>query len=230
MKIYSVKLEKDEFHKKIGGGIPAGTLGLIKGESGSGKSVFCQRILYGLLQNNVEVSYVSTQYTTSDFVNQMAALGYRINSYIISDKLRFFPVYPLISETKRRFDYTERLMSGKSIFEKNVIIIDSMSSLIKFDVDPVKVVDLLGFLKRVTATGRAVLMTVLDGELGEEVQKELESSSTLLIECGIKKFGTELKNMAIIRKYNLAAGQYQKSIAFRVEPKIGFVVEIAAVA
>lgn len=230
MKVYSVKVEKDEFHKKLGGGIPAGTLGLIKGESGGGKSVFCQRILYGLFQNDVEVSYVSTQYTTTDFVNQMASLGYRISSYMISDKVRFFPVYPLISEAKQRMDYTKRLMSGMSIFEKDVIIIDSISSLIKFDIEPASVVDLIAFLKRITATGRAVLMTALNGELSEDVIRELESSSTLVVECSIKKFGTDLKNVATIRKFNLAAGQYQKNIAFRVEPGIGLVVEIASVA
>lgn len=230
MRVFSVQIEKDEFHKKLAGGIPAGTLGLIKGESGGGKSVFCQRIVYGLLQNDIEVSYVSTQYTTLDFVNQMASLGYRINSYIISDKLRFFPVYPLISETKQRMDYTKKLMSGTSIFEKDVIVIDSLSSLLKFDLNPQSAVDLVGFLKRVTASGKAVLMTALNGELSEDVLRELESASTLVIECGIKKFGTDLKNMATIRKYNLAAGQYQKNIAFRVESNIGLVVEIAAVA
>ncbi len=230
MRVYSVQIEKDEFHKKLGGGIPAGTLGLIKGESGGGKSVFCQRILYGLLQNGVEVSYVSTQYTTTDFVNQMASLGYKVNSYIISDKLRFFPVYPLISETKQRMDYTKRLMSGISIFEKDVIIIDTVSSLVKFDIDPASTVDLIGFLKRVTATNRAILMTALSGELDEEVMEELETSATFVVECSIKKFGTDLKNVAVVRKFNLAAGQYQKTIAFRVEPGIGLIVEIAAVA
>jgi len=230
VRVYSVKIEKDEFHKRIGGGIPAGTLGLIRGESGGGKSVFCQRILYGLFRNDIEVSYVSTQYSTIDFVHQMASLGYKVNSYMIADKVRFFPIYPLIGGTKQRLDYTKRLMSGLSIFEKDVIIIDSISSLIKFDAEPTPVTDLIGFLKRITATGKAVLMTALDGELSEDVMMELESASTLVVECRIRKFGTDLKNVATIKKFNLAAGQYQKSVAFRVEPGIGLIDEIASVA
>ncbi len=228
--IYSVQIPNDEFHKKLGGGIAKGTLGLIFGESGSGKSVVCQRIVFGLLKNDVSVSYVSTQLTTIDFVKQMSSLGYSIEKDIISGKLKFFPVYPLISEPKERDDYIKKLISGKKIFESDVIIIDSITSLVKFDINPSSAIDMISFLKRITGTGKAVLLTGTKGEIDDDSFLELETSATLLIECSLKKFGSDVKNIMIVRKYNLALSQYQKQIAFRVEPKIGLVVEIATVA
>lgn len=229
-RLYSVQIENDEFHKKLGGGLPAGTIALIKGEHGSGKSIVCQRIVYGLLNNDVSVSYVSTQLTTTDFVKQMVSLGYNIIHHIIADRITFFPVYPLISEIKERGDYSKKLISGKAIFEKDVIVIDSFSSLVKFDINSRAAIDLMGFFKRIAATGKVVILTALDGELSEDVMEEVESAASLLIETSLKKFGADIKNLMTIKKYNFAAQQYSKQTAFRVEPKIGLVVEIAAVA
>lgn len=228
-RIFSVQLANDEFHKKLGGGIPAGTIGLIMGEHGSGKSIVCQRITYGLLKNDVSVTYISTQLTTIDFIKQMSSLGYDIAHDIIQKKLLFIPVYPLLQEPKKRMDYSEKLMNARELFEKDVIIIDCFSSLVKFDIDPNSAIKLMGFLKRISALGKAVILTALD-ELERSVMEEIESACSFIAETTIKKFGTDLKNMMVIKKFNLAAGQYSKQIAFRVEPKIGLVVEIAAVA
>jgi len=227
---YSVQIQNDEFHKKIGGGIPKGTLGVIIGESGSGKSIVCQRMVYGLLKNDVTVTYLSTQFTTVDFVKQMSSVGYSVEKEIIAGKLKFFPVYPLISLPRKRQDYVNRLISAKHVFDAEVIIIDSLSSLVKFDINPESAIDLVAFLKRISATGRSVIATAVPGEIDESAMLELETASTFLAECSLKKFGSDVKNMMTIKKYNLAPGQYQKQIAFRVEPKIGLVVEIAAVA
>lgn len=210
--------------------MPKGTFGLIIGESGSGKSVVCQRMTYGLLKNDVSVSYVSSQLTTVDFIKQMASLGYGVEKFIISGKLKFFPVYPLISEVKKRERYIEKLISGRHIFESNVIVIDSLSALVKFDINPDSAIDLVSFIKRVVATGKAVVATLVPGEIDESSFLELESAATFVAECSLRKFGADIKNTMTIKKYNLAQMQYQKQIAFRVEPKIGLVVEIAAVA
>ncbi len=230
MRVFSVQIQNDEFHKKLGGGLPPGTIALIKGDHGSGKSVICQRMVYGLLNNGVKISYVSTQLTTTDFVKQMLSLGYNIVHQIIRGNITFFPVYPLINEIKERSDYSKRLISAKTIFEKDVIFIDSFSSLIKFDINEKAVVDLMGFFKRVVATGKAIVLTAVEDELPREVMEEVESCSSLLIETATKKVGTDLKNIMMIKKYNLAVDKYSKQTAFRVEPKIGLVVEIAAVA
>ncbi len=230
MRVFSVQIENDEFHKKLGGGLPAGTIALIKGDHGSGKSVICQRMVYGMLNNDVSISYVSTQLTTTDFVKQMLSLGYNIVHHIIGGKIKFFPVYPLINEIKERSDYSKRLISAKAIFENDVIFIDSFSSLVKFDINEKAVIDLMGFFKRVVATGKAVVLTAVEDELPKAVMNEVEATSSLLIETATKKVGTDLKNIMMIKKYNLAVDKYSKQTAFRVEPKIGLVVEIAAVA
>ncbi len=228
-RIFSVQLPNDEFHKRLGGGIPVGTIGLIKGEHGSGKSVVCQRIIYGLLKNDVSVTYVSTQLTTTDFITQMLSLGYDIVKDMIKRRLLYIPVYPLIQEPMKRQNFAERLMNAKELFEKDVIVIDCFSTLVRSDVDEDSVVKLMGFFKRIAALNKAVILTALD-ELEKHVMDEIESACSFIAETSVKKFGTDLKNIMLIRKYNMAGSTYAKQIAFRVEPGIGLVVEIAAVA
>jgi flagellar protein FlaH len=160
----------------------------------------------------------------------MVSLGYNIIRNIISSQLKFFPVYPLISENKERDDYLSRLISSRHIFETEVIFIDSLSSLIKFDIDEKSSIDLMGFFKRISATGKAIVLTATENELDQNTMNEIESAVSLLIETSTKKFGADLKNLMMIKKYNFALSQYAKQTAFRVEPKIGLVVEIAAVA
>jgi flagellar protein FlaH len=224
-----IQLSGDEFHKKVGGGIPTGSLVMIKGENSSGKSVICQRIAYGLLNSRTPVTFISTQLTTVDFINQMNSLGYRVSQHLINGLILFIPVYPLISEPKSRDDFVDKLMKAQSLFEHDAIFIDSLSSLIKQEINEEKAVDLLAFMKRITGTGKVVIFTVNSGELPREIEKELEFAATILIETKVKEFGGDLKNIMIIKKYNRAQGNYQKITTFRVEPKIGLVVEIAAV-
>ena len=229
MKVFEVQLAGDEFHKKIGGGIPAGSLVMIRGEESSGKSIVCQRIVYGLLNNRVTATYISTQLTTVDFLNQMTSIGYRVAQHLISGLILFIPVYPLISEPRTRDSFVEKLINAKALFENEVIIIDSLSTLIKNDIDEEKAIDLLSFFKRMVGTGKSIIFTMNKGEIKPSLEREFEHASTVLIETRTREFGGDLKNIMVIKKYNGAVENYQKIITFRVEPKIGLVVEIATI-
>lgn len=100
-----IELKGDELHRRLGGGIPAGTIMLIEGDRGTGKSIISQRLLYGFLMNGYTASYVSSQYTTVEYVKQMVSIGYDIIPFLIRKKLVFVSLYPLLSgvSEERRF-------------------------------------------------------------------------------------------------------------------------------
>ncbi len=229
MKLFSVALENDEFHKRLGGGIPYGTLAFILGESGSGKSVVCQRIAYGLLKNGFKVTYVSTQLTTIEFVKQMSSLSYDVVKSIVKRNLLFIPVYPLLGDRKMVDDYLEKVMQAEELFENDVVIIDSFTTLVRYDRNKELLRDVMSFFKRLTALNRAIILTG-SKEIEDSLIRIIENACTFLAETNVKKLGTDLKNVMTIKKYNLALGSYSKQIAFRVEAGIGLVVEIAAIA
>ncbi|XRP96346.1 ATPase domain-containing protein [Methanocaldococcus sp. 16A] len=230
MELARIDLSRDDLDKRIGGGIPYGSLIIIEGEESTGKSVLCQRLTYGFLQNRYSVTYVSTQLTTLEFIKQMNSLDYSINKKLLSGALLYIPVYPLIADNKKKDGFLKKVMETRAFYEKDVIIFDSLSALIANDASEVNVNDLMAFFKRITALKKIIICTINPKELPESVLTVIRTSATILIKTEIFSFAGNLKNLAKILKYNMAPGPYQKTIVFRVEPKIGIAVEIASVA
>ncbi len=227
--LLEIRIPNDELHRRLGGGIPAGSIVLIEGDRGTGKSIFCQRLLYGFLKNNHTVTYVSTQLTTPEFINQMDSLGYGVIQDLVKRRLSFVSLYPLLVGVSERNRFLQKLGGASPLWGSDVVIIDSLSSLLPANPDMNDIRAFLVHLKRVTSLGKVVIMTANPGDMPSDVLGVVEEVSTLLIRLSVKVFGGDLKNSATIIKYNNAVGVFQKIIPFRVEPKVGFIVEIAAV-
>jgi flagellar protein FlaH len=227
--LLSIAIKNDELHRRLGGGIPAGSIVLIEGDRGSGKSVFSQRLLYGFLSNGHSVSYLSSQYTTVEFINQMYSLGYEIIPFLIRRKLLFVSFYPLLSALSSEEKFLSRLINEPRIWEPDVIIIDAINPIIGKRVSDSALRMFTEHMKKMSSLGKVTMLTVNEKEMDEDLLLKLEEISTLLIRLQVKVFGGDLKNSAMIIKYNNAKGLFQRIIPFRVEPKVGFIVEIATV-
>ena len=224
------RIPRDELDKKLGGGFPGGSLILIDGEHGTGKSVLLQRLAYGLLENGHTVTMVSTQFTTRDFINQMYSLNFPVLPYLASNKLLFISVYPLISETKQGDFFFTKLMETKELYNSDVLIIDTLSSVIKYNKDNQKVSDLVGFFKRITGTGKTIALSVNINDLSEDTLGVLRSSAHIFISTKQKTIGDNIKQSIVVNKYLSAQEPYTTITNFRIVPKIGFIIEISSVA
>lgn len=230
LKLAKIELSRDDVHKRLGGGIPFGSIILIEGEESSGKSIICQRLAYGFLQNSYSLSYVSTQLTTTEFVKQMMSLKYNINKKLLSGNLLYIPVYPLISENSIKEDFIKKIMITRAFYEKDIVLFDSISTLVSNDASEVQITDLMAFFKRIASMNKIVIYTVNPKELPESVLRILRTSATIVIKTAIFSFGGSVKNSAKIEKYNFARGSFQKVMVFRVDPGLGIAVEISSVA
>jgi len=224
-----MELKGDELHRRIGGGIPAGTIMLLEGDRGTGKSIFAQRLLYGFLMNGYSVSYVSSQYTTVEYIRQMFSLGYDVVPFLIRKKLIFVSLYPLLTGISEKKKFLSRLLGEPRLWEADIIIIDSFSALLSREQDVDAVRNFLMYIKKLASLDKVIILTSNTEEIDRESLFLLEEAATMLVRLQVKVFGGDLKNSAIIVKYNNAKGIFQKIIPFRVEPKVGLVVEIAAV-
>lgn len=227
--IFKMELKGDELHRRIGGGIPAGTIMLLEGDRGTGKSIFAQRLLYGFLMNGYSVSYVSSQYTTVEYIRQMFSLGYDVVPFLIRKKLIFVSLYPLLTGISEKKKFLSRLLGEPRLWEADIIIIDSFSALLSREQDVDAVRNFLMYIKKLASLDKVIILTSNTEEIDRESLFLLEEAATMLVRLQVKVFGGDLKNSAIIVKYNNAKGIFQKIIPFRVEPKVGLVVEIAAV-
>ncbi|MBO8175654.1 MAG: flagellar accessory protein FlaH [Thermococcus sp.] len=227
--LLKIQIPNDELHRRLGGGIPSGSVMLIEGDRGTGKSIFSQRLLYGFLRNNHTASYISSQYTTPEFINQMESLGYSVITDLIRRRLLFVSLYPLLAGVSKREKFLTRFLSESRIWDRDVVIIDSISSLLPATLDEDELRRLADHIKRLSSLGKVIMLTVNPNDIDRDILRVLEEISSILVRLQVKVFGGDLKNSATIVKYNNAMGIFQKIIPFRVEPRVGFIVEIAAV-
>ncbi|MCK5108596.1 MAG: ATPase [Methanosarcinales archaeon] len=225
----SFYLERDELNRKLGDGFPPGSLVVIEGGNGGGKSTISQRICYGMVDNGTSVTLVSTQQTTKGFINQMYSLDYPIASHLLKGKLLFIPVIPLVQAAKTRNDFLQRLMGAKELFANDVIIIDTISALIRYSADAEKTLDLVSFFKKLNGIGKVIIITLEPDQLDENIMAVLHSSSDIYISLNVKASGNEIKRTIVVNKFTGAKGQVTQMVGFRIEPNVGLVIEISAV-
>ena len=161
--LYPIFIKSDELHAKLGGGLPKGAVMLIEGVEGSGRSVISQRLCYGLLANGASVTFVSTEMTIKDFIDQMYSIEYKVGPHLLSQKLLYLPVYPLLGQTMVRDDFLDKLIGSPQLYERDVLIVDSFSSLINRRLDNNQAQSLMGFLKKVARSNKTVILTAEAG-------------------------------------------------------------------
>ncbi|MDD5474577.1 MAG: ATPase domain-containing protein [Candidatus Methanoperedens sp.] len=228
--VRSFDLQRDELCKKLGGGFPSGSIVMIDGGNGSGRSVLCQRLAYGLMENGSTVSYISTSLTTKGFINQMYSLDYRIAPFLLKKKLLYIPVLSLINPNPSRLDFIERLRNAKVLFENDVIVIDTVSALIKHSVNVEKSLELVSFFKRLTGIKKTIILVVDPSEFEKHILTEFTSASDVHLSLKISTLGSSIKRTIIVNRFTGAASHVESMIGFRVESNVGLVVEIASVA
>jgi flagellar protein FlaH len=221
--------ERDGLHRHLGGGLPKGTLAILSGGVGSGKSALIQRLVYGMLLHQHSITLISTETTTKGFLDQMESLDYPIKKYLLEGKIRFVPVFPLIGQAKKRTDFLQRLMSTPALFETEVIIIDTFSALVMNDIDESRSLSTISFLKKITGKSRTVIMSIDPTDLPPEIMSPFRSVADILIELKTDIIEGEMEHIFYVTRYSHALGPVSTAVGFRIEPRAGFIVDITSV-
>ena len=79
----TISSHNEELDAKIGGGLPLGSLTLVEGGSGTGKSILTQQMLYGALLDGVSCSLFTSENSVSRLVNQMKKLDLDILDFVL---------------------------------------------------------------------------------------------------------------------------------------------------
>ncbi len=228
--IYLFSLEQDTLDRHLGGGLPIGSTLLMTGPDGAGKSILSQRICFGLLMNNYSVTYISTELTTKGFIDQMNSLSYPIMDFILSEKLLFIPVFPLIGTPAKRGNYLERFLSSEDLFRKDIIIVDSFSGLVKEELTYEKCLNTIAFLKKMCGKSKTIMITADPKELDAKVFSPISASFDIYLDLKLKLVEGKLSRVMYVNRYSTATSKVGDAIGFRVEPGAGFIIDITAVA
>ena len=221
-------MDQDSLANAMGARLPNRSLWMVQGEVGSGKSLVSQRLIYGLLENGSKILVVTTELTTRGWIEQMESIGYPVTDYIASGMLMVFSRFGVIAEAKEGVDLFDVLESD-AVEKADVVVIDSASSLIPEGLEPSQYLTSLQKLRKICSESRSLLLTVDPTEMDGKLLHKLRSSCEVLLDLNAGFVGGEIKRTIVVTRFLRAAGPVQASVGWRVEPYMGFIVDITAV-
>jgi len=225
---YEFTLEQDSLANAMGARLPNRSLWMIQGEVGSGKSLVSQRLIFGLLENGSKVLVITTELTTRGWIEQMESIGYPVTDYIASGMLMVFSRFGVIAETKEGVDLFDVLESD-AVEKADVVVVDSASALIPEGMESSQHLATLQKLRKICSESRSLLLTVDPEEMDGKLLHKLRSSCEVLLDMTAGFVGGEIKRTIVVTRFLRAAGPVQASVGWRVEPYMGFIVDITAV-
>ena len=221
-------LETDSLADSMGLRLPNRSLYVLQGAVGGGKSLVSQRLVFGMVENGVKVLVITTELTTRGWIEQMESIGYGITDAIREGKLMVFSRYGSLADTTPDVGIFD-LLDSEAIELADVVVIDSASSLMPSNLDDAGRLKIMQRLRQISSKGRSLMLCLDPVEMDEKLMHNLRSSAEVVLDLMTTMIGGEIKRNVVVTRFLRAAGPVQTSIGWRVEPSMGFIVDITAV-
>jgi flagellar protein FlaH len=190
------------------------------------------------MRNGARVAYVSTELTTRAMLAQMDSLGYGEAWLAIPDeRFVFIPTHPVLGERAPRGERLGRLLKARRLYEPDVIVFDTFSKLVGDHMadqpDTRKAMDtveaVLHLFKRLTGLGKTLVLTLDPAEADKHALEPFTVAAEVFLRLEKERVGVATNRRIVVERMNRAARRYNETIGFRVEPRVGIVIEIKAV-
>jgi flagellar protein FlaH len=209
-----------EIDKKLGGGLPIGSLTLIEGQSDAGKSVLCQQMIWGSLKSNYKVLVFTTENSAKSLVKQMDSLGLGILDYMLLGKVKVYSMKP--SEIKinatKTFDTILDTVGKRSNYQ--LTILDSLTPIVSNTNDG----ELLSYFERCKTfcdQNRTIINVIHTYAVNNDILIRLRSACDAHLKLTIEKIGDKLVKTLEVSKVRGAAQTTGNIVTFEVEPEVG---------
>ena len=210
-----------EIDKKIGGGIPAGSLTLIEGPNASGKSVLTQQIMWGAAQQGFTVASYTTENTAKSLLKQMGSLSFDVSDYFVLGKFKIYPIRIKGAEWVEDIPFLQYIVEDIKKKPGEVIVIDSLSIFVSHSSEK-DVFDFFTACKTLCDSGKTILTTLHDYVFNEEMLTRVRSICDGHLSLRIEEVGNKLVKTMKVAKIRGAQRTTGNIIAFEVEPGFGF--------
>ncbi len=210
-----------EIDKKLGGGIPVGSLVLLEGQSDAGKSVLTQHFSHSTLTNKISVACYTTENTVKSLMSQMNSLNLDVTDYFLCDRLRIYPVEMSAQESDTSDAFKalqDHFHSLPSRFE--LIIFDSLTGMVSHAGDR-GLIDFFAACKKICDQGRTIVTIVHSYAFNDQILIRVRSLCDAHLVMKIDQMGERLVKTMEVAKVRNADQSTGNIISFDVEPGIG---------
>ncbi len=207
-----------EIDKRLGGGIPVGSLTLIEGQSDAGKSVLSQQMMWGALNSKHRVILFTTENTVKSMHSQMESLGLSILDALLLGWVKIFQIEPSKMKTMNTF---ETIITGIRAYPTyKLIIIDSLTPVLAHtSLD--QIIDYFEHCKKLCDGGRSIINVAHTYAFDEQVLIRIRSVCDAHLRLRIEEVGDKLVKVLEVAKVRGADKSTGNIMSFDVDPGIG---------
>jgi flagellar protein FlaH len=235
----------DRLKQELGGGIPRGAIVLIEGDYGAGKSVISQRLSYGFTDEDITVTFISTELSVRGFLDQMHSLEYHMVRPLLNEEILYIHAEldsggALSGQDRDRKELLRRLMEAEEVWNGDVIIVDTFDAILRNDPQFEALVrqneerqaalEIISFFREVTSQGKTVILTVDPTTVDEETMGPFRSIADVFIELEMVEVGNDVRRNIFVKRFAGMGEQVGDRIGFSVRSGIGIVIESRSVA
>jgi flagellar protein FlaH len=244
--LYSIGLEdRDRLNEELGGGFPEGSIVLIEGEYGAGKSVLSQRFNYGMLEEGTSVTHLSAEFTIGGFIDQMRSLDYDVTDHLLSEDLLFLYAdidsgNALTEGDGDRMELLRRLMEAEVMWQADVITIDTFSAILRNDPkfealirendERQAALEIISFFRDIISRGQTVIITVDPTTVDEDAIGPFRSIADVYIKLQTVEVGNDVRRNIAVKRFSGMGEQVGDTVGFSVRSGAGVVIESRSVA
>lgn len=238
--------DRDRLNEELGGGFPSGSIVLLEGEYGAGKSVMTQRFSKGLLEEGYTVTYLSTELTTSGVIGQMHSLGYNVEADILDEDLLFLhadidsgTTFSDDTDAERKQLLT-RLMDAKVMWEADAVLIDTFDAILRNDPtfealvreneERQAALEIISFFRDLISTGKLIVLTIDPSTVHENAIGPFRAIADAFLELEMVEVGNDVRRHISVKRFAGMGGQVGDTIGYSVRSGTGIVIESRSVA
>jgi flagellar protein FlaH len=210
-----------EIDKKMGGGIPEGSLILIEGSSNAGKSVVTQQFMHGALNSGFRVVLYTTENTARSLFRQMASLSLDVTDFYLLGALNVYQVPAAMDPDTAHMAFTKLLDHiGQLRGKFDVVFIDSMTSFVS-QVPESQTLTFLTSVKQYVDQNMTIFFTLHSHAFEEAMFMRIRSLCDAHLKLRTEEMRDQLMKVLEVAKVRGAEKTTGNIVSFDVEPGLG---------
>lgn len=210
-----------EIDKKMGGGIPEGSLILIEGSSNAGKSVITQQLTHGALNSGFRCALYTTENTARSLFRQMASLSLDVTDFYLLGALNVYPVPAAMSPEAATQAFDKLLRHIASLLGRfDCVFIDSLTSFVS-QVPETQTLQFLTSVKEYVDQNMTIFVTLHSHAFDEAMFMRMRSLCDAHLRLRTEEMRDTLMKVLEVAKVRGAEKTTGNIISFDVEPGLG---------